>query len=532
MTMFSRRAFLTTSAVTAASPFIASRSMAAVEVKSAPAVEAGEVWHPSKPIVIKSRKDLTPDLYRKVAWNHTKVTIDPALLKKIDATRAEFLEFLKAHPELNIYGVNIHSGDWANKRLNKEELESYLKQGLNTGIAFGDPLPDRVTRGIILARLSGMLGGNSASSAKLTAHICKMLDNKVQPAVPREGVGGAGEVCPLGILFDNIPREIPLGLKEPMTLINGHPVATSLCVDAYLRSVGLLRLTEEIFALAADGLQAPDEHFAEQLETCWDDPDEQRALRRMRSLLKNAPVARRTKQAKVVVRDIPLVLAAAYKAQAHAKHSAEMVLRSSHDNPLWIPASSGMPARVCSNGSYHTQIGMNSNDELTRAYADLVMIGLSLVQAFYSDPIAMPEQENNVFGDIPMCASDWADEARTLAVPSILPAPQYGQNDVPSPYMRAWNKVDRLERVLLGILVQVATMASQSIFMRGDLKTAPALTSTLAAIRKCTPPVPVRTRRTIGPEMDKLYREMIAKTLAYSAEEPDRRPAAVLEMKL
>ncbi len=536
MPSFSRRTFIKSSFAASALPLAASKAMAAVRVENSPAIEAGAIGSPSAPVVIKTRRDFTPDVYRRVCWNHTPISIDPETVKAIDASREEFLQFLKAHPELNIYGVNIHSGDWAKKRLSKDDLNSYLRQGLNTGVSFGDPLPDRVVRGIVLARMVGMVSGNSASSGALTVHICKMLKNPVQPKVPREGQGGAGEVCPLGILFDNIPREIELGIKEPMTLINGHPVATSLCVDGYLRSVGTIKLCEEIFALAADGLQAPDEHFGAQLEACWDDPDEIQGLQNLRKLIKGSPVPRRNKQCKVVVRDLPLMLGAAYKAQKISRDIAEKVLCSAHDNPLWVPMNQakqvGAEPFVCSNGSYHTQIGIVANDELSRAYADLTVMGLGLVQAFYSDPEAMPEQENNVFGDIPMNASDWADEARTLAVPSIMPPPQYGQNDMPSPYMRAWNKVDRLERVLIGILTQVATMASQSIYMRGDLKTSPALTPTLQAIRACTPPVTPGTRRTIGHEMDLLFRTMLAKSRAYSAAEPEERSATVMEMKL
>lgn len=536
MTVFSRRKFLKSSIVASSLPLAASKAMAEVKVQDSPAIEAGPIGKPSAPIVIKTRRDFTPDVYRRVCWNHTPMTIAPETLTAIDASRAEFLQFLKAHPELNIYGVNIHSGDWAKKRLSKDELNSYLRQGLNTGVSFGDPLPDRIVRGIVMARLVGMVSGNSASSSGLTKHICKMLDNPVQPKVPREGQGGAGEVCPLGILFDNVPREIELGVKEPMTLINGHPTATSLCLDGYLRSVGTIKLCEEIFALAADGLQAPDEHFSAQLEACWDDPDEVRGLQTLRGLIKGSPTPRRNKQSKVVVRDLPLMLGAAYKAQNNAKAIAEKVLCSAHDNPLWVPTDQaskvGVGPFVCSNGSYHTQIGIVANDELSRAYADLTVMGLGLVQAYYSDPEAMPDQENNVFGDIPMNAADWADEARTLAVPSIMPPPQYGQNDMPSPYMRAWNKVDRLERVLIGILTQVATMASQSIYMRGDLQTSPALTPTLQAIRACTPPVTPHTRRTIGHEMDILFRTMLAKSRAYSAADPEDRSATVMEMKL
>ena len=56
----------------------------------------------------------------------------------------------------------------------------------------------------------------------------------------------------------------------------------------------------------------------------------------------------------MTVRDIPLILAAAYKAQRNLKQIAQTVLQSSHDNPLWIPkdqaAKVGAEPYVCSNG--------------------------------------------------------------------------------------------------------------------------------------------------------------------------------------
>lgn len=84
---------------------------------------------------------------------------------------------------MNVYGVNIKPGDAHKQRLTEEELKQNLSQGLNTGISFGEPLPNRVVRGIILARTSGMLGGNSASSAALTSHIIGMLGRKELPVV-------------------------------------------------------------------------------------------------------------------------------------------------------------------------------------------------------------------------------------------------------------------------------------------------------------------------------------------------------------
>lgn len=545
-----RRNFMKAGAAISTMPFIG--TAAAAEIKNGHRVTGpsevltskvsdeivpGFHVHPSAPVVLKGRKSLTLDVYRKVVWNHTPCSIDGETLKTIDRYRKEFVEFLGKHPELNVYGVNIKPGDAHKERLTKEELKQNLTQGLNTGISFGDPLPNRVVRGIILARLSGMLSGNSASSAKLTAHILKMLERKELPIVPREGQGGAGEVCPLGTLFDNIPREVELGIKEPMTIINGHPTATALCVDIALRSEGVLALTEQILCLAIDGLTSPSEHFGAQLEACWDDEDEKEALRRIRKWLKDAPAPRRQNvQARVTVRDIPIILAAAYKAQRNIHQIAQTVLQSAHDNPLWIPADQaekvGVGPYVCSNGSYHSQIAMNAPDELSRNYADLCTVLYSLVQCFYSDRVAMPHLDNLIYGNMQMNGADWQDEARLLGQPSLLPPPQFGQNDLPSPYMRAWNKADRLETVLMGLLTQVACMASESIYMRGkDLKTSPAMQPMLDIIRTFNPPVDVAKgdRRTIAPELDRLFRFMGDCSMAYSSLEPSQRPPLVLQ---
>ncbi len=546
----SRRSFVKLGAALTGTPFVGAASAKTITeaskrqigtsaVLTAPVsdyIAPGFHVHPSSPVVIKDRRSLTLELYRKVVWNHTPCSIDKKTLATIDRYRKEFLDFLGKHPELNVYGVNIKPGDAHKERLSKEELKQNLSQGLNTGISFGEPLPDRVVRGIILARLSGMVGGNSASSAMLTTHILKMLDRKELPVVPREGQGGAGEVCPLGTLFDNTPREVELGLKEPMTLINGHPTATALCVDIALRSDGVIKLCEEVLSLAIDGLTAPSEHFAQQLEACWDDEDEKTALRRIRAYLKDAPVPRRQNvQARVTVRDIPIILGAAYKAQRNIKTIAQTVLQSAHDNPLWIPADQaakvGAKPYVCSNGSYHSQIAMNAPDELSRNYADLCTVLYSLVQCFYSDRVAMPHLDNLVFGNMQMNGADWQDESRLLAQPSLLPPPQFGQNDLCSPYMRAWNKADRLERVLMGLLTQVCCMASESIYMRGDLKTSPALQPMLDIIRKFNPTMDVAhgDRRTIAPELDRLFHFLADCSMAYSSLEPKDRPALVLQ---
>ena len=121
-------------------------------------------------------------------------------------------------------------------------------------------------------------------------------------------------------------------------------------------------------------------------------------------------------------------LASAYKAQRNLKQIAQTVLQSSHDNPLWIPkdqaAKVGAEPYVCSNGGYHSQIAMNAPDEIARNYADLATVLYSLVQCYYSDPVAMPGLDNLIYGNMQMNASDWQDgnkNARTAFSSSAAP---------------------------------------------------------------------------------------------------------------
>ena len=100
-------------------------------------------------------------------------------------------------------------------------------------MSFGEPLPERVARGIVLARLANFLGGHAAVSARLIEAVASLLDSgRVLPSVPAQGNGGSGEILALSHLFGPLIESVDPGEKEGLALINGSPCAAALVADA------------------------------------------------------------------------------------------------------------------------------------------------------------------------------------------------------------------------------------------------------------------------------------------------------------
>ena len=103
---------------------------------------------------------------------------------------------------------------------------------MQSAVSFGEPLPRRVVRGIVLSRLTNFIEGHSGVTPGLAEAVAAMLDGRPLPDVPRHGNGGSGEIPALGALFGSVGAERQLQLKESMSLINGSPCASALTADA------------------------------------------------------------------------------------------------------------------------------------------------------------------------------------------------------------------------------------------------------------------------------------------------------------
>ena len=226
-------------------------------------------------VALGSRVEITLDVYERVAWRGEPVRIEAAALERADDARASFLRLL-TRPEVTVYGVTSGYGDRAGSRLDADERR---RQAISVGFraaSFGSPLPERVARGIVLARLANFLDGHAAVSGRLVEAVAALLDNGRLPPVPLQGNGGSGEILALSHLFAPLIEASDLGEKEGLALINGSPCAAALVADAALAAERRLRLAYDVFATSVEAFQAPLDAYDEELEALWGDEHEAR----------------------------------------------------------------------------------------------------------------------------------------------------------------------------------------------------------------------------------------------------------------
>jgi histidine ammonia-lyase len=429
-------------------------------------------------VVLAERAELTLDVFERVAWGGEGVRISSAALERIAAARTAF-EALLDDPDITIYGVTSGYGDRASIRLDPAGRREQAARGPGwLRLAFGEPLPERVSRGIVLARLASMLEGHAAVRPVVVEAVAALLDGPLPP-VPVRGHGGAGEIVPLGHLFGGL-AELGLLEKETIALVNGSPCAAALVADAALSARRRLAIAEAVFALSAEAAAAPLEAYAPELEGLWEDEHEAASLRRFRELLEGGAHERRAYQAPVCYRILPRVLGQVRRAVAEAERAASVSLRAVTDNPVFVPAT----GRILSNGSYHNAQAPAALDNLAGAWADLARLAERHVQVLVHDVLGADGGDRPPFH---MLVVGYAEEAEDHGRRTPLPPGGPGQNDVASPGFLAWRSQEAAAECFVGSLAILVSLASLVLDRAGRGAT-PALAPLLERVREHAPP--------------------------------------------
>jgi histidine ammonia-lyase len=457
-------------------------------------------------VTLAQRADITLGAFARVAWHEEDVTVAPRALAEVARRREQFLALVTSDPSRRFYGVNVHAGDGSDRVMTEAEQLDY-NRGLHSATSFGEPLPRRVVRGFVLARLANFIEGHAAVSPELVTAVAARLDGRALPPVPRLGNGGSGEILPLGWLFGDVPEEMSLGIKEGMALINGAPCAPALLADATLCTERSLALAVDVFCLSVAALGVAPEIYHERLEQLWGDPHQAEALRAIRAGIDGAappPGAGEHPQPPVSFRILPRVLGNGYRLLAAAREAASIALPAVSDNPVFLFGDGdgdGDLGDIVSTGGFHNGTAPAAIDGLTFALADLAQLAHHQLQRLQTSPAAMPDLDSLALGTMQMVSAGYAEEARAAAVPSLLPLPGFGQNDVPAPSFHAWNRFDRVRGFVVGSLTCLAALAGQS-FARTGRAFPPALRALGDEVLETVPPVV--ERRSVGPDLGRL----------------------------
>ncbi|HUA49172.1 MAG TPA: aromatic amino acid lyase [Solirubrobacteraceae bacterium] len=446
------------------------------------------------PLPVRTRSDITLELVHAVAWRRAALEIAPEALAVMDRCQESFealvSELVGSDPQALIYGVTSAPGDAAGAALTDEAKAGRPGQ-LWTAMSFGDPLPDRVVRAILVARLANFLDGHAAVRSVVAQAVAAMLDSPPLPVVPGQSNGGSGEILALGSLFFELSRQMRLTPKERMALINGSPCAAALVADVALAVRRRIELVDAVFALVAETCGAPDEHFASELGELWGDEHEAAALGALRALLEGSDRVRQRHQASVSVRILPRVLGAARRAMAAAEHAATISLRSVTDNPVYLPPNGERSlGAVYSNGGYHNAQAAPAIDAVAFAQADLCQLAQRLTDHLFQSPVTARLVGYDEWSVKPlhMAQNGWAEEARATAGPTLLSLGGFGQNDVPVLNFLAWRKATAIGQCLDASLAVLAAIASQALYV-GAQEPPPNLRELTDRIRASFPPV-------------------------------------------
>jgi histidine ammonia-lyase len=474
-------------------------------------------------VSLDKRWDISLEAFYRVAWCGESVRITDSAMQRITASRTSFLNLIENDPTVVIYGVTTSMGELAGQRLSQEERERHARiKPFPAATSFGDYLPERVVRGIVLARLTNFIEGHSATTPRIADAVARMLDGGPMPPIAAAGQGGAGEILALYPLFAELSRGFDLQVKERGSLINGSPCGAALLADAALAARRRLKLALQTFALSIEAFRAPLEHYDAALEVLWGDNHEAAILQSLRGLLQGAGEGRRLYQAPVSYRILPRVLGHAHRAVAAAEHAATTSLASISDNPVYLPPDANNPnGRCITTGGYHNSMAAPALDDLAAVWADICLLcerhGNKLLNGRSSqlpDMLMVGRQPGDSdgrghIGYVPMAAAGYVELAKAAAQRTFIHGSDagQGQDDVASPVFLAWGKEERTGRLLDASLAMLAVVASQALYVT-DRPVPPPLREFTAMVRSYVPPL--IEDRILGPELGRLAQALTA----------------------
>ncbi len=450
-------------------------------------------------VLLDTRRDITLDAVRRVAWGGEGVRISDGALERIGAARAAFMDMLDNDPDAFVYGVSSGYGLMAKHKLDAAARRAHANRPPSSLAAFGEALPARVTRALVLARLANFIEGHAAVTPALATAVAEMLNGRELPAVPWEGQGGAGEILSMGPLFYELGRGFPLAEKESLSLINGSPSSAALVADAALIAPRRLALAYRVMALSIEAFRAPVDAYDPVFDELWGEPSEAVALRELRRLLHGARGDRRFYQAPVSYRILPRLFGLAERCVADAARAAEVSLSSVTDNPVFIAPTKAHPrGRALSNGGYHNTMAWPALDGLAHVWAELCLVADRHTSKLHEgavsllpDRLADPRHPGIFTGILGMVQVGYGEAARHAAQRTFTPQTEgggYAQNDMAPPTFPAWDKERRSGRCLDGCLAMLAIVASRALELT-DRPATPALVEFLAEVRQVFPPL-------------------------------------------
>lgn len=311
------------------------------------------------PLLLREPDNLTLVAFEEIVFAGRRIDLDAGLVADLGRVRKRVLERLEEPG--SVYGVNTGMGYLAEVRLSEVEQAAH-QHNLLLGRAVGGPpyLEPTEVRALLLARLAGFLRGPAGVSAELCTFLADRINDNFLPAIPRRGIGCAGEIIPNSHAFqtfmgvgsvlgaDGEVRDAAAalaerkvspyepGLKEGIALLNGAPGALGLAIVRHAAARTLAAQLLTCAAAAIEAIRAPLSAYGEPVARLANDPIMADVLGRLRALLRGAAAVPRAVQAPVSFRVVPQVHAHLSRTMARLEEDIRRALYASDDSPAFI----------------------------------------------------------------------------------------------------------------------------------------------------------------------------------------------------
>jgi len=341
-----------------------------------------------EPLLLREPEDLDLAAFEEVVFARRRVELDPGQVAAIDQVRQRVLARLREPG--SVYGVNTGMGYLVEVRLGGAEQAAH-QHNLLLGRAVGGPpyLEPVEVRALLLARLAGFLRGHHGVSSQLCRFLADRLNDNFLPAIPRRGIGCAGEIIPNCHAFQTLmgvgfvlgeggePHDAATALaertvapyepgpKEGIALLNGAPGALGLAVVRHAAARTLAKQLLSCAAGAIEAIRAPLSAYGEPVARLANDPVMAAVLDGLRALLRGADAVSRATQAPVSFRVVPQVHTHLWRTIARLEDEIRRALHASDDSPAFLDDA------FVSTGNFHA-IGLA---------ADMDAMALALIQS-------------------------------------------------------------------------------------------------------------------------------------------------------
>jgi histidine ammonia-lyase len=481
----------------------------------------------SEPIVLRSAVDLSLEVLEAIAWEGRRVTLHADLLGHLAAGHAALADVLaRGGP---VYGVTTGMGYLAGVELSEEDQVSH-QANLLLGRAVGGPpyLERGEARAVLVARLASFLGGQAGVTPDLSVFLADRLNDGFVPAIPRTGVGCAGEIIPLAHAFgpfigigqvlaehggvqDAAEALAERGLepyrpviKEGIALLAGAPGAVALAAAARRRVKRLYGQMLIVAACAIDAVRAPLGPYDPAVAELAHDPLMGDVLAALDGLLRGSDPERQGVQVPISFRVIPQVLAQLARTLGRLEQDLRRGLSAVGDSPALVEG------RLVTNGGFHA-IGLASDlDALCIALIQAAeLAGQQAHRLLDSRFTGLPDQLTSRPGPqaglvaVQKRIVGTLNELRRLAAPATigLSDTSMGQEDAMAFTFEAAEKLRRAEALLGDVLACELVICRQAWALRGA-PPASGLAEYVRAITEAVPPVD--RDRPLGPDIERV----------------------------